>query len=97
MDGRSLALVAKPMLPPSEFEKKWLSQGVWFAAFPFQGFSPLLFRLTHFCSCVVKEILSKAPSVAEFTAMMTQQNISVLASAPPQNGVVKFFLFAQEV
>jgi hypothetical protein len=26
---RSLALVVKPVLPPSEFEKKWLSQDVW--------------------------------------------------------------------
>jgi hypothetical protein len=47
--------------------------------------------------CVVKDALARVPDVPGFTAALAAAHISVLASAPPQNGLVKYFMFAQEV
>lgn len=48
-------------------------------------------------SMQLKEVLSKIPSTSEFEAMMSNANIKTLAVQPPQNGIIKFFQYAQEV
>jgi AP-4 complex subunit beta-1 len=48
-------------------------------------------------TCVVKDILTKAPSNEQFGQLMAGAKISTLAAAPAQNGTVRFFLFAQEL
>lgn len=47
-------------------------------------------------SARTKEILSKLPTTVEFEAMMAKASIKTLATQPPQNGIIKFYQFAQE-
>lgn len=43
----------------------------------------------------IKEVLSKLPSTGEFEHMMGSASIKTLAVQPPQNGIIKFFHYAQ--
>eukprot|EP00040_Diaphanoeca_grandis_P001303 m.18080 g.18080 ORF g.18080 m.18080 type:complete len:808 (+) comp11828_c0_seq1:105-2528(+) len=47
-------------------------------------------------SAVTKEILSKLPSTSDFEQMMAKASIKTLATQPPQNGIIKFYQYAQE-
>ena len=48
-------------------------------------------------SLQIKDILKTVPSPAQFEQLMSAARIKTLAVQPPQNGLLKFFLFAQEV
>lgn len=48
-------------------------------------------------SLQIKEVLSKLPSTGDFEAMMGAASIKTLAVQPPQNGIIKFFQYAQEM
>jgi len=48
-------------------------------------------------SLSIKDVLKEVPTTAQFEQLMTAGLIKTLASQPPQNGLLKFFLFAQEL
>ena len=52
------------------------------------------------CSAVVKDVLNVVPSTAtahEIQKCMAACGVALMASSPPQNDVIKFFFYAQEV
>jgi hypothetical protein len=48
-------------------------------------------------SLQIKDLLQSVPSTEDFEGLMTSANIKTLAMMPPQNGLLKYFLYAQEI
>lgn len=48
-------------------------------------------------SLQIKDLLQSVPSTEDFERLMTNANIKTLAMMPPQNGLLKYFLYAQEI
>eukprot|EP00041_Stephanoeca_diplocostata_P036376 m.1324797 g.1324797 ORF g.1324797 m.1324797 type:complete len:805 (-) comp24852_c4_seq1:147-2561(-) len=47
-------------------------------------------------SLQIKDILQAVPNTQDFETLMGKANIKTLATMPPQNGIIKFFMYAQE-
>lgn len=53
-------------------------------------------RTANEISLQIKDILQAVPNTQDFEALMGKANIKTLATMPPQNGIIKFFMYAQE-
>lgn len=89
-----LPLLEHPKIAPPEFERIWMSAAV--------GYSlDLNFEMQlNFPSMVVKDVLATVPTantIKEIEAALVKNGIALMASSPPQNNMIKFYFYGQEV